>query len=57
MLPRVLEPEVMDSPEEALDYDEMDHGEVNRQFVDATMRRPKIFVLCAKPSKYQLLNT
>ena len=34
MLPRVLEPEVMDSPEEALDYDEMDHGEVNRQFVD-----------------------
>lgn len=34
MLLRVLEPEVMDSPEEAIDYDEMDHGEVNRQFVD-----------------------
>lgn len=34
MLPRVLEPEVMDTPEEAVDYDAMDHGEVNRRFVD-----------------------
>jgi len=33
MLPRVLEPEVMDSPEEARDYDAMDHAEVNRAFV------------------------
>jgi len=34
MLHRVLEPEVMDSPEEALAYDAMDHAEVNRAFVD-----------------------
>jgi ubiquinone/menaquinone biosynthesis C-methylase UbiE len=34
MLSRVLEPEVMDSPEEALDYDAMDHSTVNRVFVD-----------------------
>lgn len=33
MLPRVLEPEVMDSAEEARDYDAMDHGHVNRVFV------------------------
>ena len=33
MLSRVLEPEVMDSPEEALAYDAMDHSEVNRAFV------------------------
>jgi ubiquinone/menaquinone biosynthesis C-methylase UbiE len=33
MLPRVLEPEVMDSAEEARDYDSMDHGAVNRVFV------------------------
>ncbi|HLA83843.1 MAG TPA: class I SAM-dependent methyltransferase [Thermoguttaceae bacterium] len=33
MLPRVLEPEVMDSPSEAADYDAMDHAEVNRVFV------------------------
>ncbi len=33
MLPRILEPEVMDSPEEARDYDAMDHGGVNRLFV------------------------
>ncbi len=32
-LERVLEPEVMDSIEEALAYDAMDHVEVNRQFV------------------------
>ena len=34
MLKRVLEPEVMDTPEEAVDYDAMDHTEVNRVFVD-----------------------
>ena len=32
MLPRVLEPEVMDTPEEARDYDAMDHSAVNRAF-------------------------
>ncbi len=34
MLPRVLEPEVMDTLDEATDYDSMDHSEVNRRFVD-----------------------
>jgi ubiquinone/menaquinone biosynthesis C-methylase UbiE len=33
MLPRVLEPEVMDTAEEAHDYDAMDHAQVNRVFV------------------------
>jgi ubiquinone/menaquinone biosynthesis C-methylase UbiE len=33
-LQRVLEPEVMDTPEEARDYNDMDHAEVNRIFVD-----------------------
>ncbi len=33
MLPRVLEPEVMDSAAEADDYDAMDHSAVNRLFV------------------------
>jgi ubiquinone/menaquinone biosynthesis C-methylase UbiE len=32
MVPRVLEPEVMDSAEEAKDYDAMDHSEVNARF-------------------------
>jgi ubiquinone/menaquinone biosynthesis C-methylase UbiE len=31
---RVLEPEVMDSAEEATAYDELDHDEVNRAFVE-----------------------
>ncbi len=34
MLPRVLEPEVMDTEQEARDYDAMDHAHVNRVFVD-----------------------
>ncbi|WP_201750093.1 class I SAM-dependent methyltransferase [Tautonia marina] len=33
MLPRVLEPEVMDTPEEAHDYNAMNHAEVNARFV------------------------
>jgi ubiquinone/menaquinone biosynthesis C-methylase UbiE len=33
MLPRVLEPEAMDTAEEARDYDAMDHAAVNRVFV------------------------
>jgi ubiquinone/menaquinone biosynthesis C-methylase UbiE len=33
VLPRVLEPEVMDSVAEARDYDAMDHSQVNRVFV------------------------
>lgn len=32
-LPRALEPEAMDSPDEARAYDTMDHREVNRAFV------------------------
>lgn len=34
MLERVLEPEWMDCPEEARDYNNMDHSGVNRSFVD-----------------------
>jgi len=34
MLPRVLEAEVMDTIDEAIDYDAMDHSTVNRAFVD-----------------------
>ena len=33
MIPRVLEPEVMDTPADAADYDRMDHAVVNRRFV------------------------
>lgn len=34
MLPRTLEVEAMDTESEAVDYDTMDHSEVNRVFVD-----------------------
>jgi ubiquinone/menaquinone biosynthesis C-methylase UbiE len=38
MLPRVLEPEVMESLEEALDYDSMDHRAVNEAFATDFLR-------------------
>jgi 2-polyprenyl-3-methyl-5-hydroxy-6-metoxy-1,4-benzoquinol methylase len=34
MIQRVLEPEVMDTAEEAAEYDAMAHGEVNRRFCE-----------------------
>ena len=34
MLDRILEPEVMDTESEAVDYDTMDHSAVNRLFVE-----------------------
>ncbi len=42
-LPRTPEPEVMDTEEEARDYDAMDHAEVNGRFVgDLLAFRPQI---------------
>lgn len=47
MLQRILEPEVMDGPDDAADYDQMDHSSVNQAFVQdflatwSTDRRPK----------------
>lgn len=38
MLSRILEPEVMDSPQEAIDYDEMDHSAVNGLFAEDFLR-------------------
>ncbi len=37
MLERVLEPELMDDPDEAESYNAMDHTEVNRRFVEALL--------------------
>ncbi len=34
VIPRILEPEVMDTPDEARDYDAMDHAAVNKAFVE-----------------------
>lgn len=44
MIPRTLETEVMDTAEEAAEYDAMDHREVNRLFVDDLLR-----FACAEP--------
>ena len=48
MLPRVLETEAMDTPAEAVDYDTMDHAEVNRVFV--------IDLLAAGPAPGRVLD-
>ncbi len=52
MLARVLEPEVMDSLDEARDYDSMDHAEVNRSFVaDLLAARDRLYDPSCKMSK------
>ena len=38
MIPRILEPEVMDTAGEAADYDAMDHSEVNRRFAQEFLK-------------------
>jgi ubiquinone/menaquinone biosynthesis C-methylase UbiE len=53
MLPRILEPELMDTPEAAREYDSMDHAAVNDLFVtdllsaltDWSLERPVLHVL------------
>ena len=47
-LQRVLEPEVMDTAQEASDYDAMDHREVNARFVDE--------LLAVQPSPGRVLD-
>jgi ubiquinone/menaquinone biosynthesis C-methylase UbiE len=42
MLKRVLEPEVMDDAQSAQTYDDMNHGEVNRLFVDDLLKAGEI---------------
>ena len=39
MLARVLEPEVMDTPDDARDYDAMDHTAANATFAAAFLAR------------------
>ena len=60
MLQRVLEPEVMDTPEEARDYDAMDHAEVNRRFVDdllAALQSPILPLSLSPPLDFLDLGT
>lgn len=38
MIPRILEPEVMDTDQEAVEYNTMDHSAVNRAFVDDLLK-------------------
>jgi 2-polyprenyl-3-methyl-5-hydroxy-6-metoxy-1,4-benzoquinol methylase len=44
-LPRTLEPEVMDTDQEARDYDAMDHSEVNDRFCD------DLLAVCPSPGR------
>jgi ubiquinone/menaquinone biosynthesis C-methylase UbiE len=56
MLTRVLEPEVMDSPQEAADYDAMDHQAVNRAFVDDFLAAAKGAGLTFSAASPQVLD-
>lgn len=46
MLTRVLEPEVMNDREEAIEYNEMDHAAVNRNFVNDLLAAGAIGIDC-----------
>ena len=48
MLARVLEPEVMDTPDDAHEYDAMDHSAVNAQFA------ADFFAACPNPAGFVL---
>ncbi len=58
MLTRQLEPEVMDTVEEAVDYDSMDHSHVNRVFVDDFLTALTSFgvTLPTSDPPYQILD-
>lgn len=60
MLTRQLEPEVMNTVEEAVDYDSMDHSHVNRVFVDdflALLNASSISIAARTASSpYQVLD-
>lgn len=51
MLQRVLEPEVMDTEQDAAEYDAIDHAEVNRSFVAEALS------LCPNPRRVLDLGT
>jgi ubiquinone/menaquinone biosynthesis C-methylase UbiE len=56
MIPRILEPEVMDSESEAVDYNTMDHSQVNRVFVDDLLAALSRKHLGSKTEPLQILD-
>ena len=56
MLARTLEPEVMDSTDEARDYDAMDHAAVNRAFVDDLLAALQQARLITPPTTLRFLD-
>lgn len=56
MLQRRLEPEVMDTVEEAVDYDAMDHGTVNRLFVDDLLAAARVNGIALDDPRRRILD-
>jgi ubiquinone/menaquinone biosynthesis C-methylase UbiE len=56
MLLRIPEPELMDTPDEACDYDSMDHAEVNHRFVDDLLNSLATFQLFDPRQSEQTTN-
>jgi ubiquinone/menaquinone biosynthesis C-methylase UbiE len=56
MIPRMLEPEVMDSESEANDYNTMDHSQVNRVFVDDLLAALGQKCLTSKAEPWRILD-
>jgi ubiquinone/menaquinone biosynthesis C-methylase UbiE len=56
MIPRLLEPEVMDTLEEAIDYNAMDHSEVNRLFAEEVLELVNLFDGASNQRQVRLLD-
>ena len=53
---RILEPEVMDSPEEAIDYDTMDFTEVNTAFAEKAIAISARYAIALSPPAAKVLD-
>ncbi len=55
-LERQLEPEAMDTVEEAISYDQMDHSEVNKLFVDHLLEAIQVHATDASSEYFEILD-
>jgi len=56
MLPRILEPELMDEQDEVLEYDRMDHREINQLFVTDFLQYASINKRCQQAASLEVLD-
>ncbi len=56
MLHRILEPELMDEQDEVLEYDRMDHREINQLFVSDFLQHTLTNKRCQQAASFEILD-